>query len=221
MFLGVKPYDNKIWWHRALLDYHQHKNSDPLFNTLTHLVWRSAKVDVINQIQIPKQTEYATWLHLSAIERHYYQREFDHQSKRKDDLMKTFPDKSVKISDLSKHALNSFLYPLLQLRQASIHPGVVTNGYINFEKKCISMDQVMAKLIESNTLECEDAHRKLICALNGLAGVYILKKEFNEAVTFYQEVLSLWKGADLKTDSLQVCILLFFLIFLTCIKYIP
>ena len=216
LFLGVKPYNNKIWWNRALLDYHHHSNSQPLFNILAQLVWRSAKVDVIDQIRIPKQTEYTTWLHLSAIERHYYQREFDHQSKQKDDLMKTFPDKSVKMSDLSKQALNSFLYPLLQLRQACIHPGVVTNGYINFEKKCISMDQVMAKLIESNTVECEDAHRKLICALNGLAGVYILKKEFEQAATFYQEVLKLWKDTDLNTDSLQVSYYFIFSLYVRC-----
>lgn len=204
MFLGVKPYDKKLWWNRALLDHHQHENFRPLFDMLTQLVWRSAKADVIDQIQIPKQTEYATWLHLSAIERHYYQKEFDHQSKSKDDVMKSMPDKSVRICDLSKNDLNKFLYPLLQLRQACIHPGVVTNGHINFEKKCISMDHVLAKLIESNTLECEDSHRKLICALNGLAGISILKKDFEEAAKFYQEILAHWKGTDLSTDSLQV-----------------
>eukprot|EP00111_Clytia_hemisphaerica_P001175 TCONS_00003352-protein len=203
LFLGVKPYSDKLWWHRALLDHHQSGDHLPLFDTLAKITWRSCKDDVIDQIRIPKQTEYTTWLQLSAIERHYYQKEFDYQLKQKDDALKFIPNRSVKISDLAKNELNKFLWPLLQLRQASVHPGVVTNGSVNFEKKCVSMDKVLLKLIESNKLECEEAHRKLICALNGLAGIAILKRDHEEAARLYQDAIKSWNRTELKTDSLQ------------------
>jgi len=67
------------------------------------------------------------------------------------------------------------------------------------------MEDVLQKLIYSTMLECEESQRKIVCALNGLAGVYVLKKDYLNAVNLYQEVMALWteKGA-FKTDSLQV-----------------
>jgi len=192
-----------------MLDHHRHGNFVPLFNTLTQLVWRTCKADVIDQIQIPKQTEYTTWLRLNAVERHYYQKEFERISETSEsELKKRFPDlesKTIKLSDLTKGETTRFLNPLLQLRQACIHPVVVRNGIINFEKRCVTMEDVLQKLIYSTMLECEESQRKIVCALNGLAGVYVLKKDYLNAVNLYQEVMALWteKGA-FKTDSLQV-----------------
>ena len=214
VFLGVKPYDSKLWWYRALLDHHQHGDFVPLFNTLTQLVWRTCKADVIDQIQIPKQTEYTTWLRLNAIERHYYQKEFESISKTSEsDLKKRFPDfesKTIKLSDLTKSETTRFLNPLLQLRQACIHPVVVRNGIINFEKMCVTMEEVLQKLIYSTKQECVEAQRKIVCALNGLAGVYILKKDHLNAVNLYREAIASWTEKDaFQTDSLQVRLMLY------------
>ena len=67
------------------------------------------------------------------------------------------------------------------------------------------MDQILQKLIDNTKLECEEAHRKLICSLNGLAGVYILKDDFEQAINTYRQAVSSWKEKEhLKTDSLQV-----------------
>ena len=36
------------------------------------LLWRTAKVDVIHEINLPQQTHRLTYLTLNAIERHFY-----------------------------------------------------------------------------------------------------------------------------------------------------
>ena len=210
LFLGVQPYCKGLWWKRALYDHYINGDFVPLFNTIAQIMWRSCKADVIEEICIPKQTEITSWLQFSAVERHFYQQQFRRLStKTKTDIQTRFPGldsmKSIKLSDLSRHDFNYILHPLLQLRQACIHPAVVRNGYLSMEKKCVTMDQVLQKLIDTTKLECEEAHRKLICAMNGLAGVELLREDVSSAVKCYQDAMKSWESnKDINTDSLQV-----------------
>lgn len=42
-----------------------------------HLMWRSSKVHVADELQLPPQEECVSWLYLSPIEEHFYQRQHD------------------------------------------------------------------------------------------------------------------------------------------------
>ncbi|KAK3537783.1 hypothetical protein QTP70_018941 [Hemibagrus guttatus] len=205
LFLGVDPYWVKYWWDQLLYRPYRHGNTGPLYNVIGQLLWRSAKKDVIDQIQIPPQTEEIHWLNFSPVEGHFYHRQ--HEVCSQDALLKLrkISDWSLKLGSLDRRTVNTILYPLLRLRQACCHPQAVRGEFLPFQKSTMTMEELLKSLQKKCRVECEEAHRQLVCALNGLAGIHIIRGEFVEAAEMYREVLrSSEEHKDrLKTDSLQ------------------
>uniref|UniRef100_A0A3Q3WIF0 Uncharacterized protein n=1 Tax=Mola mola TaxID=94237 RepID=A0A3Q3WIF0_MOLML len=205
LFLGVDPYWVKHWWVQLLYRPYRHGNTEPLYNVIAQLLWRSAKKDVIDQIQIPPQTEEVHWLHFSPVEGHFYHRQ--HEVCSQDALVKLrkISDWSLKLGSLDRRTVNTILCPLLRLRQACCHPQAVRGEFLPLQKSTMTMEELLKSLQKKCRVECEEAHRQLVCALNGLAGIHIIRNEFVDAAELYREVLrSSEEHKDrLKTDSLQ------------------
>uniref|UniRef100_A0A674BYX8 SNF2 histone linker PHD RING helicase n=1 Tax=Salmo trutta TaxID=8032 RepID=A0A674BYX8_SALTR len=205
LFLGVDPYWVKYWWDQLLYRPYRRGNTEPLYNLIGQLLWRSAKKDVIDQIQIPPQTEEVHWLQFSPVEGHFYHRQ--HEVCSQDALVKLrkIQDWSLKLGSLDRRTVNTILYPLLRLRQACCHPQAVRGEFLPFQKSTMTMEELLKSLQKKCRVECEEVHRQLVCALNGLAGIHIIRDEFGEAVEMYREVLrsSEEHKGRLKTDSLQ------------------
>ncbi|XP_075195660.1 E3 ubiquitin-protein ligase SHPRH isoform X2 [Anomaloglossus baeobatrachus] len=205
LFLGVDPYWVKHWWDQLLYRPYCRRNPLPLYRLIAKVMWRSAKKDVIDQIQIPEQTEDVHWLHFSPVERHFYHRQ--HEVCCQDALAKLrkISDWSLKLSSLDRRTVSSILYPLLRLRQACCHPQAVRGQFLPLQKSTMTMEELLTSLQKKCRTECEEAHRQLVCALNGLAGIHIIKEEYPMATELYREVLrsSEEHKEKLKTDSLQ------------------
>ncbi|XP_069811452.1 E3 ubiquitin-protein ligase SHPRH isoform X2 [Dendropsophus ebraccatus] len=205
LFLGVDPYWVKHWWDQLLYRPYCRRNPLPLYCLIAKIMWRSAKKDVIDQIQIPEQTEDVHWLHFSPVERHFYHRQ--HEVCCQDALAKLrkISDWSLKLSSLDRRTVSSILYPLLRLRQACCHPQAVRGEFLPLQKSTMTMEELLTSLQKKCRTECEEAHRQLVCALNGLAGIHIIKGEYPMAAELYREVLrsSEEHKEKLKTDSLQ------------------
>ncbi|XP_063165053.1 E3 ubiquitin-protein ligase SHPRH isoform X1 [Candoia aspera] len=205
LFLGADPYWVKYWWDQLLYRPYCRKNTQPLYNFIAKIMWRSAKKDVIDQIQIPPQTEDIHWLHFSPVERHFYHRQ--HEVCCQDALVKLrkILDWSLKLSSLDRRTVTSILYPLLRLRQACCHPQAVRGEFLPLQKSTMTMEELLTSLQKKCRTECEEVHRQLVCALNGLAGIHIIKGEYALAADLYREVLrsSEEHKEKLKTDSLQ------------------
>ncbi|KFO69712.1 E3 ubiquitin-protein ligase SHPRH [Cuculus canorus] len=205
LFLGIDPYWVKHWWDQLLYRPYCRKNPRPLYSLIAQIMWRSAKKDVIDQIQIPPQTENVHWLHFSPVERHFYHRQ--HEVCCQDALAKLrkISDWSLKLSSLDRRTVTSILYPLLRLRQACCHPQAVRGEFLPLQKSTMTMEELLTSLQKKCRTECEEAHRQLVCALNGLAGIHIIKGEYALAAELYREVLrsSEEHKEKLKTDSLQ------------------
>ncbi|NXK22697.1 SHPRH ligase, partial [Arenaria interpres] len=205
LFLGVDPYWVKHWWDQLLYRPYCRKNPRPLYSLIAKIMWRSAKKDVIDQIQIPPQTENVHWLHFSPVERHFYHRQ--HEVCCQDALAKLrkISDWTLKLSSLDRRTVTSILYPLLRLRQACCHPQAVRGEFLPLQKSTMTMEELLMSLQKKCRTECEEAHRQLVCALNGLAGIHIIKGEYALAAELYREVLrsSEEHKEKLKTDSLQ------------------
>ncbi|KAJ7342021.1 hypothetical protein JRQ81_008403 [Phrynocephalus forsythii] len=205
LFLGADPYWVKYWWDQLLYRPYCRKNTQPLYDFIAKIMWRSAKKDVIDQIQIPAQTEDVHWLHFSPVERHFYHRQ--HEVCCQDALAKLrkISDWSLKLSSLDRRTVTSILYPLLRLRQACCHPQAVRGEFLPLQKSTMTMEELLTSLQKKCRTECEEVHRQLVCALNGLAGIHIIKGEYVLAADMYREVLrsSEEHKEKLKTDSLQ------------------
>ncbi|XP_035943618.1 E3 ubiquitin-protein ligase SHPRH isoform X2 [Halichoerus grypus] len=205
VFLGIEPYCVKHWWVRLLYRPYCKKNPQLLYSFIAKILWRSAKKDVIDQIQIPPQTEEIHWLHFSPVERHFYHRQ--HEVCCQDAVVKLrkISDWALKLSSLDRRTVTSILYPLLRLRQACCHPQAVRGEFLPLQKSTMTMEELLTSLQKKCGTECEEAHRQLVCALNGLAGIHIIKGEYALAAELYREVLrsSEEHKGKLKTDSLQ------------------
>uniref|UniRef100_G1NIU1 E3 ubiquitin-protein ligase SHPRH n=1 Tax=Meleagris gallopavo TaxID=9103 RepID=G1NIU1_MELGA len=196
LFLGIDPYWVKHWWDQLLYRPYCRKNSQPLYSLIAKIMWRSAKKDVIDQIQIPPQTENIHWLHFSPVERHFYHRQ--HEVCCQDALAKLrkISDWTLKLSSLDRRTVTSILYPLLRLRQACCHPQAVRGEFLPLQKsKLFSWQPGYLKITQ--------------CAyVDGFVLIIIIffnPGEYTLAAELYREVLrsSEEHKEKLKTDSLQ------------------
>uniref|UniRef100_UPI00398F525C E3 ubiquitin-protein ligase SHPRH isoform X3 n=1 Tax=Pristiophorus japonicus TaxID=55135 RepID=UPI00398F525C len=205
LFLGVDPYWVKHWWDQLLYQPYCRKNPLPIYTLIAKIMWRTAKKDVLDQIQIPPQTEEVHWLRFSPVERHFYHRQHETCSLDVLQKLREISDWSIKLSSLDRRTVGSILYPLLRLRQACCHPQAVRGEFLPLQKSTMTMEELLKSLQKKCCTECEEAHRQLVCALNGLAGIQIIRGEFETAVEYYREVLrsSEEHKAKLQTDSLQ------------------
>ncbi|XP_075410539.1 E3 ubiquitin-protein ligase SHPRH [Tenrec ecaudatus] len=205
LFLGIDPYCIRHWWVRLLYHPYCKKNPQPLYSFIAKILWRSAKKDVIDQIQIPPQTEETHWLHFAPVERHFYHRQHEVCCQDAVAKLRKISDWALKLSSLDRRTVTSILYPLLRLRQACCHPQAVRGEFLPLQKSTMTMEELLTSLQKKCGTECEEAHRQLVCALNGLAGIHIIKGEHASAADLYREVLrsSEEHKGKLKTDSLQ------------------
>ncbi|XP_068240561.1 E3 ubiquitin-protein ligase SHPRH [Palaemon carinicauda] len=204
MFLGVDPYWVPQWWQRCLFDPYCYGVKEPMHNLIAQYMWRNSKKDVIHQIDIPQQSEEVHWLNFTRVEEHFYQRLHTECSYDAQQKLKSFPNPQTKLSSLDRGTLNYLLHPLLKLRQACNHPQVVKGQFLSMHKKTMTMEMLLENLIKKTKVESEDAHRLLVGAMNGLAGIHIINEEWKEAVDMYRQVLrSVEDHSSIKTDSLQ------------------
>ncbi|XP_076076399.1 E3 ubiquitin-protein ligase SHPRH-like isoform X3 [Mytilus galloprovincialis] len=205
LFLGIDPFWVKQWFETILFKPLCHGVTKPLYDTVSSILWRTAKKDVIEQINIPEQTEHVHWLTFSPVEDHFYRRQY-HDCVR--DCMKKlskWADNSTKLSSLDRQTMNQLLYPLLRLRQACCHPQAVRGEFLPLQKSTMTMEELLESLTKKAKTECEEAHRQIVAALNGQAGLHIIKEQYLEAVDGYREVLRSVEEhkEELRTDELQ------------------
>ncbi|CAB3995131.1 E3 ubiquitin- ligase SHPRH, partial [Paramuricea clavata] len=156
-------------------------------------------------INLPEQNESLNWLNFSPVEYHFYRRQYEDCSRSALKELKKFQESETELNSLDRYSVHRVLWPLLRLRQACCHPQAVRGGYLAVQKTVITMDQLLESLINKAKNESQDAHRQLLCALNGLAGTYILQENWQNAVDVYREAMASWKEHEelFKTDSLQ------------------
>lgn len=95
LFLQLDPYRVEAWWRLAVYtpyclgdrgpmleviiiiiiisrdhQYHHH-----FHQVLRGLLWRTSKRDVLDQIDIPEQSDEVSWLQFSPVEEHFYRRQ--------------------------------------------------------------------------------------------------------------------------------------------------
>lgn len=98
------------------------------------------------------------------------------------------------------------MQPLLVLRQACCHHQAAKSKYITIRKQVNSMEDLLNALIAKNVQENEEYLRIIVSSLNGLAGIYLLLQNPNQAVEEYRKVLQLSaRFCDKNTDvSLEI-----------------
>ena len=217
LFLGMDPWSFDEWWKTCLYlpylkaesDGKMNQKSCQLPKVLSQVMWRTAKKDVLNQIDIPAQTEEVHWLRFSPVEEAFYRRQHIECTNEAIQKFKRLAiDPSTKLSQLDRQTLASILGPLLRLRQTCCHPQMVKGLFVNIGQQkstTLTMEELLEQLIKKVKGEVEDSNRQKVSALNGLAGLDIIEEKWKDAVEKYREVLR-WVDEykiRIKTDSLQ------------------
>ncbi|KAL6896865.1 hypothetical protein ACP4OV_007437 [Aristida adscensionis] len=217
-FLRISPYDTYRWWVDIIRD--PYERGHPLAMNYAHkffreIMWRSSKIHVSSELQLPPQEECFSWLIFSSIEEYFYKKQhatcMDHahqliRSVRNDANRRETTSGSTALLNvyLSNNDISKLLVPLLKLRQACCHPQVGSSGLCSLQRNPLSMDEILQVLIGKTRVEGEEELRKIIVSLNGLAGIAVIEQKSQEAISLYKEALALARENidDFRVDPL-------------------
>jgi E3 ubiquitin-protein ligase SHPRH len=189
LFLQSDPYSYKHWWKQLLYEPYLRGERQPLERLLCEVLWRTAKKDVLHQINIPDQTYVTHWLSFSPVEEHFYRTQHIECSHDAVAKLRKFNDLKQRLSEIDRNTLNTLLNPVLRLRQSCCHPQAVRGQFISLQKSTMTMEQLLEQMIKKITVDCEDNHRQYIAALSGLAGIAMISEEWKGAAMTYRDVL--------------------------------
>lgn len=165
-YLKLSPYDDIYTWKHLLFYPYLHNQKEPLLNFLSIVLWRSAKADVEEQINIPPQTINEHWFEFSAVEKFFYKKEHFCAANSFLEKLTNFESLNIRLKSLDKNLLSKILAPLLTLRQACVFPQSVRGRYLA-KSKVNSMEDLLEALIKKNIKECEECLRAVLGTLNG------------------------------------------------------
>nr|CAB3458988.1 unnamed protein product [Digitaria exilis] len=217
-FLRTSPFDTYRWWVDIIRD--PYERGDRIAMNYTHnffkeIMWRSSKIHVSGELQLPPQEECFSWLIFSSIEEYFYKKQHATCMDHAHQIIRSLRDdvnRSGSTSDsnallnvyLSNDDIAKLLVPLLKLRQACCHPQVGSSGLCSLQHNPLSMDEILQVLIGKAKIEGEEELRKIVVALNGLAGLAAIEQRNQEAISLYKEALALAheNSDDFRVDPL-------------------
>ncbi|KAF8680793.1 hypothetical protein HU200_045640 [Digitaria exilis] len=217
-FLRTSPFDTYRWWVDIIRD--PYERGDRIAMNYTHnffkeIMWRSSKIHVSGELQLPPQEECFSWLIFSSIEEYFYKKQHATCMDHAHQIIRSLRDdvnRSESTSDsnallnvyLSNDDIAKLLVPLLKLRQACCHPQVGSSGLCSLQHNPLSMDEILQVLIGKAKIEGEEELRKIVVALNGLAGLAAIEQRNQEAISLYKEALALAheNSDDFRVDPL-------------------
>ncbi|MQM06650.1 hypothetical protein Taro_039477 [Colocasia esculenta] len=217
-FLRASPFDVYRWWVEVIKDPYERK--DVVAMEFAHrffkqIMWRSSKIHVSDELQLPPQEDCTSWLIFSPIEEHFYQKQHEtclsiaHEAiqRFKNDIStrKFVSECNAPCDAFLSHAdAAKLLSPLLKLRQACCHPQVGSSGLRSLQQSPLTMDEILEVLISKAKIEGEESLRKVVVALNGLAAIAVIEKDDKRARSLYREALSIAEenSDDFRLDPL-------------------
>ncbi|XP_070027034.1 uncharacterized protein [Nicotiana sylvestris] len=219
-FLNASPFNIFRWWTDIIRDPYEKGDSRAMAFThdfFKHLMWRSSKMNVADELQLPPQEECVSWLSLSPIEEHFYQRQHETCVNDARELIESFKNDIYKrkapgfqLEDAASDVVITnieaakLFNSLLKLRQACCHPQVGSSGLRSLQQSPMTMEEILSVLVTKTKVEGEEALRRLVVALNALAGIAIINQNYSQAVSLYQEALALAEdhSEDFRLDPL-------------------
>ena len=119
-------------------------------NFFKQLMWRSSKIHVADELQLPPQEECVSWLKFSAIEEHFYSRQHETCGNYAREVIQTLKRDILKRGHSSSdnplitHAeAAKLLHSLLKLRQACCHPQLGNSGLPSLQQTPMTMEQIL------------------------------------------------------------------------------
>ena len=151
---------------------------------VSQILWRTAKEDVVDEIELPPQESITHRMRLDPVSLFAYRRELDHSW---DIIFNDLSNCDMDASFLDKPP-RDLVTALNRLRQLCCTPSTSAASFAEEDQKTLS--SVLTQLMSKAKHECTEALRSLLLARNGMAGLMILEGNFAGAVQSYRETLA-------------------------------
>ncbi|XP_054724305.1 E3 ubiquitin-protein ligase SHPRH-like [Uloborus diversus] len=188
-FLCVDPFYVKKWWKNLLYTPFIYGKSDALLSVLNEIMWMSRKKTVWAQLGIPMISTNINELDFSAVERIYYDKQIEWRRSQFLERIKKHGCEKEKLSLLNRATTAEIMLPLRILREACDHFHLVRSGYSLQRNTTMTMPELMKYLLNCASYDCEEAQRKLLMSMNGLAATYFFKDEYRLSCEMYQSAI--------------------------------
>jgi E3 ubiquitin-protein ligase SHPRH len=132
------------------------------------LLWRTSKVDVEDQIQIPPQSEVIHWVSLSPTEEQLYKLEHIRCYKKMLSSLSRQPSLDVRLQTMPVDVLDKIMQPFTCLRQVSCHSDAVLRD--DEEEEGVdthTMESLCQSLISAAKEKCCKNIQTVVSSLNG------------------------------------------------------
>jgi E3 ubiquitin-protein ligase SHPRH len=204
-FLDLQPYANKAFWRQCIHVPYQaglEEAKERLYAFLRRVMWRSNKEDVESELGVPLQTESVNLLRFTAVEDYFYKKRHAECHAKIQQILARYKQHGADLTSIHSDAMKKLLRAIVRLRQACCHPQVGSKtGFQPLQKTTLTMSELLNQLIEKARLECEEAQRALLAALNGLAGIANINQRYDEALQLYRRVIG---RKEVDADPLQL-----------------
>ncbi|XP_053963813.1 E3 ubiquitin-protein ligase SHPRH isoform X1 [Anastrepha ludens] len=219
-FIGFKePLATEIGW-KALIDEFvlqqnaavdcEHKQLT-LVDVLQRCMWRTCKSKVSAELQIPPQTEEVHRITLSNLEKLFYTEQHALCESSFQHVLQKHLGRAEVVLKISPKIMDMLLQPLLKIRQCCIIPVVNTssghkkNSANVLQKQFLQPKDLHAHLKSTNEIECKSELRTMASSYNGMAAIYFIQGNYEQAIKNYEMVLRLsrdYKDINITVDSL-------------------
>uniref|UniRef100_A0A182R7E4 E3 ubiquitin-protein ligase SHPRH n=1 Tax=Anopheles funestus TaxID=62324 RepID=A0A182R7E4_ANOFN len=186
-YLDYGPYSSfPVWSHYAAR--FQSGNAEPLLTMMVRVMWRTCKHAVLDQLNIPPQTERIHYIWMSDLQTYFYRSEHVQCAQAfREKARKIGP--SLRMAQMSIQTLNLLLEPLRKLRLDCTIPSILYVGTTLQAKKFLTPAELHEHLVTTNVNDCKGQLRSIVSSLNGMAAVHILQQRYSQAFRLYQASL--------------------------------
>ena len=213
-FLRIYPYYSKSWWHHLTIRPIESSgqssyggfDQNVLLRLLGDIFWRTEKKDLDEaELGVPPVKILSHELTFSDIEAYFYK----HQKRA---CLREYQKKNMNAEHTDRRGMMNFMDPLLRLRQACCHPQIGSNGIgsssmpsaakrghrlrdgsSTTDKRHMTLNQVLNRMIQGKRAECEDAQRSVIATRNGIAAILWIQEKYDEAESVYRDTLKIFE----------------------------
>jgi hypothetical protein len=203
-FLRVPLLSDRLYWKSRIelpISRGDHAHMEKVFRFLRSICWRTSMAQAISRNELDiRPPEHHLRLHeLRTIERVFYSRQHDTCMAKAREVLATCRQRGWTELDSSMAA--DAMRPLLLLRQACCHPQVGSSWLRNASgpNKTLGMHEILAQVMQKARVEAQEGKRKIVYALNGVAGIACLLGAFDQAALLYCDAIEV--AEDHSTSS--------------------
>ncbi|XP_055627280.1 E3 ubiquitin-protein ligase SHPRH [Toxorhynchites rutilus septentrionalis] len=186
-FLDYAPYNDYHIW-KELAGRYEVGNSRPLLCAMARIMWRTCKLSVLDQLGIPPQTEVIHHITMSDLQNFFYRMEHAKCATAFREKAEKL-GRDIRMSRMNIQTLNLIMEPLRKLRQDCTIPSVIHRSDQLTMKKLLTPNELRQHLITTNEIDCKSQLRSIASSINGMAAIYLIKRDYDRAIKMYKSTL--------------------------------